>query len=197
MGKELFEISSIDKHDTDVLEFSHNSNGSHEKHLLINSRAKSLCSELVDKIEPNMHVDFCTAGELSIFQLVQYALTVTGPADLYLSTWTIKEDPARSLIQLKEKGTIKNLYGIFDQRIKTLDAGHFHLIETGMTKFALTKNHAKVVVIEGKELSLCIVSSANFSNNPRIEAGFISTINSTVKFHKQWMKQVLAGKTIY
>jgi hypothetical protein len=165
--------------------------------LQLSVRAKELLSNLFDELTPNKHIDFCTAGELSIHQFIQYALTVTGPADVYISSWAIKEDPARVLLFLKETGKIKKLFGVFDYRINTTDAKHFHFIKKAFTQYTLTKCHAKVVVIIGQNLSLTIVSSANLSNNPRIERGFISTCEPTINFDKQWMDKVLSGQTIY
>jgi hypothetical protein len=197
MGKELFDIKNVCSDATEVLPFSSAVQNAPDELLQLSVRAKELLSNLFDELTPNKHIDFCTAGELSIHQFLQYALTVTGPAHVYISSWAIKEDPARVLLFLKETGKIKKLFGVFDYRIKTLDAKHFHLIEKAFTKYALTKCHAKVVVIIGQNLSISIVSSANFSNNPRLEAGFISTCEPTVEFHKNWMDKVISGQTIY
>lgn len=197
MGKVLFNINDIGIEEQESLKFSSAVNQAPDELLQLNVRAKELLSNLFDEVTFNKHIDFCTAGELSIHQFIQYALTVTGPADVFISSWAIKEDPARVLLFLKETGKIKQLFGVFDYRIKTLDAKHFHLIEKAFSKYSLTKNHAKVVVINGQNLSICIVSSANLSNNPRIECGFISTCLPTVNFHLNWMEKVLSGQTIY
>jgi hypothetical protein len=195
--KPLFDINTVNSEPTEALQFSSAVQNAPDELLQLSVRAKELLSNLFDELTPNKHIDFCTAGELSIHQFIQYALTVTGPADVYISSWAIKEDPARVLLFLKETGKIKKLFGVFDYRIKTLDAKHFHLIEKSFNQYALTKCHAKVVVIESETLCLVIVSSANLSNNPRIECGFISTIDKTVQFHKAWMTEVLNGKTVY
>lgn len=197
MENHLFDIKTVGSEPIDALQFSSAVQNAPDELLQLSVRAKELLSNLFDELTPNKHIDFCTAGELSIHQFIQYALTVTGPAHVYISSWAIKEDPARVLLFLKDTGKIKKLFGVFDYRIKTLDAKHFHLIEKAFTQYALTKCHAKVVVIESESLSIVIVSSANLSNNPRIECGFISTIDKTVQFHKAWMTEVLNGKTVY
>lgn len=197
MPKQLFNINEVNSSEIEIQTFDSLITDSCTELLQLSCRAKDLCKNIFDELIPNKHIDFCTAGELSIHHLLQYGLTITGPADVYISTWVIKEEPARALLFLKEAGKIKQLFGIFDYRIKTLDAKHFHLIEKAMTKYELTKNHAKVVVIIGQTLSISIVSSANLSNNPRIEAGFISTCLPTVEFHKQWMEKVLSGQKVY
>lgn len=189
MGKVLFDIATVgDKVEDTSLQFSSNEKLPADELVQLNVRAKELLSNLFDELTPNKHIDFCTAGELSIHQFLQYALTVTGPADVYISSWAIKEEPARVLLFLKETGKIKQLFGVFDYRIKTLDAKHFHLIEKAMSQYVLTKIHAKVVVINGQNLSICIVSSANLSNNPASKLALSAPVNKQLNFTKNgWM----------
>lgn len=196
MPDPLFDIKSGND-DAGKLEFSLSASSGPEDLVQVNARAKELIAQIRGELKPNTHIDFCTAGELYIHHLLSYAVSELGPCDVYISSWALKEDPARILLSLKESGRIRNLYGVFDYRIKTLDAKHFHLIEAAMTKYRLTKNHAKVVIVRGEKGSMCVVSSANLSNNPRIEAGFISTCTPTVMFHQSWMDAVLSGKNVY
>lgn len=159
-------------------------------------KSSELLNNLFGKIMPGTITEFCTAGEFSQHQVLQYLLTITGSANVYISTWTLKEEPARVLHFLRQTQKIKNLYCVFDYRIRTLDAKHFSFIEKSVTAYALTKCHAKVMVIEGERMSAAVVSSANFSNNPRIEAGYISCIDSSAAFHKAWIMDVIGGKKI-
>ena len=198
MTKPLFNISDIgDQDKSEKLEFSFTNYESVDDLVLISCKAKDLLKELTNKLIPKRMIEFCTAGELSLHNLLQYLLKITGPADVYISTWAMKEDPARVLLFLKETGKIKQLFGIFDYRVRSTDSKHFQLIEKAFTKFVLTKNHSKVVVITGQTLSISIISSANFSNNPRIEVGYIYINTPSVEFHKQWMDKVLSGQKVY
>jgi hypothetical protein len=163
----------------------------------IRCKAKDLIHNLVGEIKPANFIEFCTAGEFSMHHLLQYLLTVSGPANVYLSTWTIKEEPARVLHALKKSGQIKDLYCALDYRIRTLDAKHFHFIESILTGHVLTKCHAKVIAIEGEKASIAVVSSANMSNNPRIEAGTISCNSVSMRFHKEWIMDCINGKKVY
>lgn len=163
----------------------------------IRSRASELTIKLFNKIVPGAFIEFCTAGEFSMHHLLQHLLSISGPANVYLSTWTIKEDPARVLHYLKKSGHIKDLYAVLDYRIRTQDAKHYHLIEKLLTGHVLTKCHAKVIAIEGEKCSFAVVSSANMSNNPRIEAGYIACNDKSMLFHKGWIMDCINGKKIY
>lgn len=163
----------------------------------VRCKASQLIHNLFKEIKPGNFIEFCTAGEFSMHQLLQYLLTITGPANVYLSTWTIKEEPARVLYALKNAGKIKNLYCVLDYRIRTQDAKHFHFLESILTGYALTKCHAKVIAIEGERSSIAVSGSANMSNNPRIEAGYIACNSKSMLFHKEWIMHSINGKKIY
>jgi hypothetical protein len=192
----LFNTADLGKQSTNKFDtqFSVSNTADYKK---INSKASKILEQVKVLLGINTHIDFVTSGELSIHQFIQYFASSVPNCNVYISTWAIKEEPARVLLSLYLSGKIKKLYGVFDYRIKTLDAKHFHLIEKAFTQYVLTKNHSKVVIIESDNLNLVIVSSANLSNNPRIETGFISTVPDSVAFHKKWMNLVLNGKTVY
>jgi len=160
----------------------------------ISTKASKLIAALVGEVGPDKLVEFNTAGEFSFHQVIEYLVTITGASDLYLSTWTIKEDPARALFNLKQKGLLKGLYCVFDHRIRTHDAKHYYFIEKICTEIKLTSVHAKVAVLIGDKCSLVMTTSANMSNNPRIEVGTISGHDKLIEFHLGWITNVLQGK---
>ncbi len=144
------------------------------------------------------HIDFMTAGNLSLHNILELLLHKYGPClSLYLSTWAIKEAAARSIFDLKERKLIGKLCGVFDYRIESVDYKSFQLIKPLFANYALTKIHAKVILVEYADRQFTILTSANMSNNPRIEAGFISTGEITFNFHKRWMQEVFGGKQVY
>ena len=144
------------------------------------------------------HIDFMTAGKLSLHHIIEIIIQKFGPCqELYLSTWAIKEAAARSLFNLVRDKKIGSLHGIFDYRVKTVDSLSFNFIQPFFHRYELTKNHSKVVLIEYADKYITILCSANMSNNPRIEAGFISTCHKTFHFHKGWMLKVFDGKKVY
>lgn len=144
------------------------------------------------------HIDFMTAGTLSLHMIIEHILFKYGKClELYISTWAIKEAAARSLLALKNADKIGSLYGIFDYRVKTVDSLSFRLVQNIFHRCELTKNHSKVVLLEYKDRYITILCSANLSNNPRIEAGFISMSKNTFLFHKEWMLKVFDGKKVY
>lgn len=144
------------------------------------------------------HIDFMTAGNLSLHNIIEMLLQKYGRCqELWLSTWAIKEAAARSIRKVYDAGLVGRLYGIFDYRTESIDAKAFQLIRPVFSGYSLTKNHAKVVLLEWENRYITILSSANMSNNPRIETGVISLSKTTFYFHKGWMIDVQNGKKVY
>lgn len=140
------------------------------------------------------YLDFMTAGKLSLHQMIESIIAQTGPCKkLFLSTWAIKEVAARGLFQLKENKLIEELHGIFDYRVKTVDSLSFKFIEPHFTSVALVKNHSKMLLMDFGDKKIVVLSSANLSNNPRIETGYVTSNKGTYYFHLTWMKEILNG----
>ena len=145
-----------------------------------------------------VHIDFMTAGNLSLHNIIEFILDKYGAClSMYISTWAVKEAAARTLRKLHDDKLIGRIYGVFDYRTESIDAKSFQLIEPIFNQVVFTKNHAKVILIEYEDIYFTILTSANMSNNPRIEAGFISLSPLTFYFHKSWMIDVFNGKKVY
>src|ERR1043166_6088749 len=62
--------------------------------------------ELIDMALKGDDVHFITGGQWSMYQFLERALEVTGPAALWLSTYSITEMSARTLANLQDAGLI-------------------------------------------------------------------------------------------
>lgn len=140
---------------------------------------------------------FVTGGQWSLHELVGFVLTKTGPANVWLSTWAITENPARAFLSWKESGLISNLYGIFDYKIKEQKSATFNLCENFFTKIHLTKCHAKVVVIRNNEWGVSISTSANLTRNPRIERGIICVSETVADSDINWMNAIMSNEKYF
>lgn len=151
----------------------------------------------IRELEHDQALQFANAGRWSMHQLLEYMLAKTGPACVWMTTWTITEEPMRCLLQLLKSGAITELNALLDYRIEKRKPEAFQLASKIITRIKLVKCHAKVLVIQNKEWSVTVLGSANFSNNPRIEAGSIFTDKSSAEFHKEWINDVIAGKEVF
>jgi hypothetical protein len=147
--------------------------------------------EHLGKIEQNRHYRFWSKGQWSMHELLEFLLLQTGASDVYLTTWTITEDPMRKIFLLKKKGLIKSLHCVLDQRIKGNKPGPFQLLKNTADSLRLTQCHAKSLVLVNGKFNVSVLGSANLSRNPRLEAGTISTNKEAVNFDLNIIKNAI------
>ena len=127
-------------------------------------------SEVISKLIDGEFVQFWTKGRWSMHQLIKHVCELVGECDVTLCTWAITEEPLRVIHNLKTTGKIKTLRGLFEHKVKSRGSA-YAFAEQFFDEIFLSKCHAKVTVIEGNELSVTIMCSANLTKNRRIEAG--------------------------
>lgn len=160
-------------------------------------KSRRTLESIIGELVADQVLQFATAGRWSLHQLLEYVLAQTGPASVWMTTWTITEEPMRVLLNLIKSGSIRELHAVFDYRIESRKPEAFQLASNILTRIKLTKCHAKVLVIQNERWSVTILGSANFSNNPRIEAGTLFTDRASADFHKNWISEVIDGKEVF
>lgn len=151
----------------------------------------------LDPLHQNMHYHFWTGGQWSMHTLAAYVLSITGPADVWLSTWAMTEEPVRAYIDLMKHGYVKSLKCIFDYKIKEQKSKAFLLAETNFTSVKLAHCHAKVMVISNDTWGISIPSSANQTRNPRIEYGIVCTDSKIADENIKYMEAIISGEKIF
>lgn len=144
--------------------------------------------------EPNP-IFWKSNGEWSMHQLLLQIIDVIGPADVYISSYAFGETPARIITQLKEKGLIKKLYCLLDDRVESRTAGSMQLISSIADEFATTMTHAKVTLFMNEQHTITVVGSANYTENKRWEAGVISKDKLIFNFYRQFISEAINGAT--
>jgi hypothetical protein len=135
--------------------------------------SRPVLKKAIGELEPGSCYVYLTGGKWSNHHLLQYLLEKTGPADVVLTTWTITEEPVRVMGRLLQEGTIRSLTMLTDDRIRSRCAQAWQLMQTLPATVHLSKCHAKVTVVTNEQHGFLVVSSQNFTNNPRIESGTI------------------------
>lgn len=150
-------------------------------------------AEVIGPIVPGKIIHYKTKGKWSTHQVLAYLLSVTGPAAVYLSTYTASEDPIRYIVQSLQQGLITDLHCVFDYRIRTYNAAAFQLIQANCSNIGLVKNHSKVLVVQNDEWQLTAITSSNLNNNSRVEVGVLFTDPETAQFHRDWILDEIDG----
>lgn len=153
--------------------------------------ASNKVHEVLAMVQPGSCVHWVSAGEWSVHDLLLGLLQMSGPAEVYLSSYAFSEYPARLIADLRHKNIIKKLYCLIDSRIDKRSASALTLVQSCADACKLINTHAKVTVIENGEHVYSIVGSANYTTNKRYEAGMIIADAAVSQFYKKWISDEL------
>jgi hypothetical protein len=137
---------------------------------------------------------FTTAGRWSQYELLNYILMQTGPAEVLISTWKINMDAAVNLYSLCNKGLITKLSCILEKRIPVTSPEALELVKLHADRIRITDNHSKVMSVINEHWGVSVIGSANMTTNPRIEAGVLFTQKAIAEWNRQWMEEVINEK---
>lgn len=119
---------------------------------------------------------FYSNGAFNLVQLMLYVLKQTGPAHVFLSTYSIAEDSISTLRRYVDDGTILSIHFLIDNRVRSISPKPFaHLIASFPDAYRCISLHAKVALISNDNWHISIVGSQNATHNPKLERGIIHT----------------------
>lgn len=155
------------------------------KTTFIESIAKKELEGRIGKLSEGRLIEFHTDGAWSLHHLLQHCILQCVISKVYACTWGLSEDPARAIVEMKNSGLISELHFLFDHRIRNMNPAPLQMLTQACDTFGFVKSHAKIISIFGEKLSLAILTSSNFTKNPRFEAGFVHVSKESAEFHKK------------
>ena len=148
---------------------------------------QSVLENLLPSIEPNTAIHMPSYANWSFHHLIQYLLQLTGPSKLYLTSWTIAEQPVKDIVRLMDNHTITELHCLLDSRIKINCPNAYQIAQHRIANLKLCHIHAKLAVIINDNFHVVVNSSANLSRNSTIETYVITESIDVANFHKEWI----------
>jgi len=139
--------------------------------------------EQIQVPEPGNNTPYFSDGEFSMHQLIEHLLEQTGPAKVVLSSFSITEVAIRTFQRLMESRTIQSMACLFDFTVRRHKLGLLFFASSVISRIAITKCHAKIVLIYNGKHYITVVSSANLNINDKIEAGVISADSKIFDFY--------------
>lgn len=144
---------------------------------------------LIDAICPGKLIHFVSDGDWSMHDLVIELLKKHSPAELFMTTYALREFAVRQLLQCIEKKQLIGVNILIDTKSRTRTPSVVQLAEANINRISFTDIHAKVTIIKTADITISINCSANWTSNPRIESGTISCNPSIADFHIDWITQ--------
>ena len=146
--------------------------------------------ELIGEIRQNEHIHIPSLAAWSMHDMLAYLLHKTGPADVWLTTWTITEEPVRLILALQDEKKMRFRGGLLHDRVPSMNPKAYELAAANL-RIQLAKVHAKVLVLMNDDWGVTVSGSANFTNNPRIEKYVVCTHRSEAEFERDWIEQCI------
>ena len=160
-------------------------------------RAPGKLERLLEAIRDHECVHYVSDGTWSLHQLVMALLPVVAPAKLYLSTFALRETPARQLVMALKSGIVTEINLLIHDRAKVRTPEVMQMMSINTGKMALKSVHAKATVIMGPERCYTIIGSANFTTNPKIETGIVTSCSYAAAFHRDWIMNIIENGKIF
>ena len=148
-------------------------------------------NDVINLVDHGKNVVWVSLGCWSMHQLLEKVLEKIGPADAWISSFAVSEKPARVLCDLKHTKQIKSLRCIINTRIDVQSQSALSMLRNNCDELKLCHTHAKVTVLKNDQWFLVIGGSANYTNNRRIESGYISTNAGIASFNQKWITDEL------
>ena len=165
--------------------------------MLTIGKSNAKLHQVFGQVAQYQSVHYVSLGDWSTHDLLFFLLEQTGPARVYFTTWAISEYAIRQLYQFIEQGMILELKGIFDYRNGIRKPAELQFLQKITTDIKAAKCHAKVTVIENDSWGISVVGSANYTRNPRIEAGVLCSDKNVAAFHRDWILRELSNSSVF
>ena len=160
-------------------------------------KANEKLHQVFGSLVQSQSIHYASMGDWSTHDLLFFLLEQTGPAKVYFTTWAISEYAIRQLYLFIEQGLILELKGIFDYRNGVRKPAELQFLKNITTDIKAAKCHAKVTVIENDHWGISVVGSANYTRNPRIEAGVLCSDKAVAAFHRNWILNELSNTSAF
>lgn len=139
-------------------------------------------------IEPGKAKHYYSSGAFNLVQLILYVLRQTGPAHVFLASYSISERAITTLRNHLDAGDILSIKFLIDNRVRTISPKPFDHMLTAFPDCVRCRTlHAKVALIWNENCHIDIVGSQNATHNPKLERGTIFTQQEVFDFDKAVM----------
>ena len=126
---------------------------------------------------------FYSKGAFNLVQLVLYLLKQTGPAHVFLSSYSIASDSLAAMKRREEAGEILSIRFLIDNRVRTISPKPFDYLATAFEgRYRCCALHAKVALLWNSEWHVAVITSMNATHNPKLERGIIYTSKEVFDF---------------
>jgi len=162
----------------------------------IRSFAGESAARAIGELTPGCEIYGFTKGQFSLIDLIEHCLVCTGPADVFIATWSAAAGDIQRAHKFLKNGRIRNIRFLVDYSFQSRKPEFCNeLIATfGEDVLRVTVTHAKYVLIRNDNWNLVIRTSMNLNFNPRFENFEISDDKDFADFQQAIIDEVWTGQ---
>ncbi len=156
---------------------------------------RSALAELIPAVSPGSCWHVVGAGRWSNFDLVAHLATLAAPAELWISTWGISDPGVRAVERMLSDGHVTEVHAVLDGHTAVQHSGATAFLRDLSKRLGVLPCHAKAYILRGPRLNISVITSANLTNNPYLEAGTIVESREVADFHVNWIDLAIRRAT--
>jgi len=151
-------------------------------------------TEAIGKIEKETTIHFYSYGNYNLVRLLMYILKQTGPAHMFMTSYSFSQKSIEQIQKRLEKKEILSFRVIIDNRVKSMSPKPFQMLSTSFD-YRCISIHAKVALVWNDDWKITVVTSQNATDNPKIERGVIFTDSKLFDFDYQILEDAFQRGT--
>ncbi len=137
----------------------------------------------IGQLQKGKTTHYYSYGNFNLVRLLIHLLKQTGPANVFMTSYSFSQTSIEQLLNHRQKGNILSFRVIVDNRVKTMSPIPFQMLSTAFD-YRCSSIHAKVALIWNDTWNISVVTSQNATDNPKLERGTIFTDIETFNFDK-------------
>jgi hypothetical protein len=137
----------------------------------------------IGQLQNGKTTHYFSYGNFNLVRLLAHLLKQTGPAAIFMTSYSFSQASIEQLLNYRQKGLITSFRVIVDNRVKTMSPIPFQMLSTAFD-YRCSSIHAKVALLWNDAWNISIVTSQNATDNPKMERGTIFTDIETFNFDK-------------
>lgn len=120
-------------------------------------------------------------NRLQLFDVLEFILSQTGPAKVYVSTFSTSEEFLRRLFSLRKRMLIIKSILLADLKAARKTVNLYTFMSSVFDDVYLSENHSKVLLVENDRWMVTVVTSQNQTRGNRTECAIITTQPDRIK----------------
>jgi hypothetical protein len=137
----------------------------------------------IGQLQKGKTTHYYSYGNFNLVRLLIHILKQTGPANVFMTSYSFSQTSIEQLLNHRQKGNILSFRVIVDNRVKTMSPIPFQMLSTAFD-YRCSSIHAKVALVWNDNWNISVVTSQNATDNPKLERGTIFTDIETFNFDK-------------